>query len=70
MLILLVFYTYSVLLVMVPEARLEILTVINMDNLQFNGFILGLANAFGIFMYLNQKLILENIFGYLKRSYP
>ncbi len=57
MVVLVVVYTYSVLIVMVPEARLADFKVSFMESTKLNGFVLGIAMLFSFMMYGLQKFL-------------
>ena len=59
MLVYSIIFIYSVLIVMVPAARIPIFNMWDLNNsASFNGMMLGLALIFGIFMYVEQKFML------------
>ena len=57
MVVLVVVYTYSVLIVIVPEARLAEFNVSFMESTKLNGFVLGIAMLFSFMMYGLQKYL-------------
>lgn len=68
--ILIFVFVYSVLLVIVPGARLDIFEISWMESQRLNGFILGISLLFGIFIYVVQKYILQPGSSWLKSKYP
>ena len=59
MVILLVVLCYSVLLVVVPSARLSDFKISYMDSPQLNSFILLMGVCVGLLIYLTSKLIVK-----------
>ena len=70
MIILFIVFTYSVLLTVVPGARISIFEVSWMSNDRLNGFVLGISLLFSAFIYACQKFILEPGTVWLKEKYP
>jgi len=58
MIVLVIVFVYSVLICVVPDARLGIFELSYMNVSRVNGFVLGIALLFGFFMYGSQKFIL------------
>jgi magnesium-transporting ATPase (P-type) len=69
MVVLTIIFSYSVIICLVPEARIPIFDLDTLD-MRFQGLMCGMGCAFGIFMFIIQKLILENLFNYLREKYP
>ena len=70
MVVLVIVFTYSVLLTIVPDARISIFNLSWMYAERLNVFVLGMALLFGIFMYSAQKFVLEPISTWLKDRNP
>lgn len=66
MFVLIFVLTYSILLVICPEARLSIFNLGWMTSQRLNGFILGISFLFGFFIYGVQKFIFEPGSSWLK----
>lgn len=69
MIVLILVFTYDILICLVPEARLEVFYMQTFD-MQWQGLMCGMGCAYGIFMYIMQKGILENVFNWLREKYP
>ena len=62
---------YNTILAVVPGGRLGIFSLINLsDNPDVALFIYVAGLGFSIFMYVNQKFILEPLSDWLIRKYP
>jgi cation-transporting ATPase 13A3/4/5 len=70
MLVLFISLTYSILIVMIPQARLAVFSVNFMDNEKVNGFVLGIALAFGLFIFVLEKVVMEPLSLWLRKKYP
>lgn len=70
MIVLVLVFAYSVLLAIVPDARLSLFNLSWMTAERLNIFVLGMALLFGIFMYLAQKFMLEPLSTWLKDKNP
>lgn len=57
MVVLFISLAYSILIVIVPNSRLELFKVQYLDNEKVNGFVLGIALAFGISIFVLQKAV-------------
>lgn len=68
MVVLVIVFAYSVLLAIVPDARISIFRLSWMTSERLNVFLLGIALAFGIFIYCAQKFVLEPISSWLKEN--
>jgi magnesium-transporting ATPase (P-type) len=58
MVVLILSLTYSILIVILPQARLAVFQVKYLDSGNINGFVLGVALGFGIFIFILEKAIL------------
>jgi len=63
-------FTYSVLICIVPAARLADFGLDFMVYNDINGFVLGISLAFGLTIYGLQKLVWEPLSIWLKEKYP
>jgi hypothetical protein len=70
MIVLVLSLGYSSLIVIVPEARLAILEIDYMNSLKLNGFVLGMAWAFGIFIIVLNKFVMEPFALWIRNKYP
>jgi|LakMenE01Jun11ns_1017448.scaffolds.fasta_scaffold9838569_2 hypothetical protein len=70
MIVLLFSLTYSSIIVMVPEARLSVFGLDFMHFDSLNGFILGMSWAFGMFIFLLKKLVMEPFSFWIRNKYP
>lgn len=70
MIVLFISITYSIIIVMVPAARIPIFNVEYMNYDNINGFVLGMALGFGLFIFILQKAILEPFSLWLRMKYP
>lgn len=61
---------YSTLMILYSDATWNQFEIYYMPFMSFRGFVCGLSYAFGIFMYVNQKCILEPFSAYLIKKYP
>jgi magnesium-transporting ATPase (P-type) len=52
MVVLFISLTYSILIVILPLARLAVFEVKYLDSEKINGFVLGVALGFGIFIFI------------------
>jgi magnesium-transporting ATPase (P-type) len=66
MIVLVLVFGYSVLLAIVPDARISIFKLDWMNAERLNVFVLGIALLFGFFMYSVQKFIMEPFSTWLK----
>jgi hypothetical protein len=57
MVVLFISLAYSILIVIVPSSRLELFKVQYLDNETVNGFVVGIALAFGISIFVLQKAV-------------
>lgn len=69
MIVLVLVFAYNFLICLYPPARLEIFFVQEFD-MRWQGLMCGMGCAFGVFMYIVQKLCLENMFNWLREKYP
>jgi len=70
MVVLVIVFTYSVLLTIVPDARLNIFNISWLTDERLNIFVLGMSLLFGFFIYSAQKFVLEPISTWLKDKHP
>jgi hypothetical protein len=70
MVVLVIVFAYSVLLAIVPDARISIFKLSWMTSERLNIFLLGMGLAFGIFIYCAQKFVLEPISSWLRENNP
>lgn len=70
MIVLVIIFSYSFIIVVVPDARLSIFEVSWMTVDRLNWFVLGISLLFGFFIYSVQKFILEPVSVWLKEKYP
>lgn len=71
MLVYCIIFIYSVLICMVPEARIPLFNMYDFrPEYRYDAMLLGLGLAFGLFMYIEQKFMLEPLFRYLKTKHP
>lgn len=70
MIVLVVVFVYSVLITVVPDARLILFELSWMNSDRLNCFVLGIALLFSLFIYGAQKFILEPGSTWLKEKYP
>lgn len=66
MIVLIIMLTYSLIFIVVPEARLNILEANQITYMPFLWYIFGLAVGIGLFIYILQKFILEPLFNWLR----
>lgn len=69
MIVLILVFTYDILICMVPESRIPDFMIGEFD-ITYRGTICGMAIAFGLFMYVLQKFVLEGLFNHLREKYP
>ena len=69
MIILAVSLTYAIIIVVVPEARIPVFFLEYMPEIQFNGFVLGVALSFGLSIIVLQKFLLEPLSLWLRKKY-
>jgi phage shock protein PspC (stress-responsive transcriptional regulator) len=69
MVVLIVIFAYNVLICVVPQSRIPDFFIIEYD-MQWQGLVCGLGCAFGLFMYIVQKFMLEPMFRALREKYP
>ena len=69
MIVLVLVFTYDILICVVPQARLEVFFLQEFD-MRWQGLMCGMGCAFGIFMYIVQKVFLESLFNWLREKYP
>lgn len=62
--------TYSLVMIVVPGSRLALFEIQYMDYARYNWYNFGLALGLGVFIYIEQKFIVEPIFYWLKNKYP
>lgn len=70
MIVLFISITYSILIVIVPDARLAVFNVKYLDDTRINGFVLGIALGFGLFIFILQKAVLEPLSLWIRKKYP
>lgn len=70
MIVLIVMLSYSLIMIVVPGARLALFEISYLNYQPYNWFIFGLAIGIGILLYIVQKFILEKLFNYLREKYP
>ena len=58
MIVLIIMLTYSLVMIVVPGARLEIFKITNLNYQPYNWYIFGLALGIGLVIYFVQKIIL------------
>lgn len=61
---------YSTIMVIFPEASWDQFLITYLPSRRFRGYIIGISYAFGLFLYFNQKLIMEPLSAYLVKKYP
>ncbi len=66
MIVLIIMLTYSLIFIVVPDARLSILEANQVTYMPFLWYIFGLAVGIGLFIYILQKFILEPLFNWLR----
>lgn len=57
-------------MIVVPGSRLALFEIQYMDYARYNWYNFGLALGLGVFIYIEQKFIVEPIFYWLKNKYP
>ena len=70
MIVLILMLTYSLVMIVVPEARLGIFEISFLNYQPYNWYIFGLALGIGVVLYVVQKFMLEPLFNWLKEKYP
>lgn len=70
MLVLFISLVYSILIVIVPDARLAVFNVEFLSNERINGFVLGIALAFGVFIFILQKAVMEPLSLWIRKRNP
>ncbi len=70
MIVLVLSLAYSIIIVVVPDSRLALFKVVYMNDSSLNGFVLGTALGFGIFIFILQKAVLEPGSLWLRKKYP
>ena len=70
MVVLVIVFSYSVLLAIVQDERISIFKLAWMTSERLNVFVLGMGLLFGIFIYSAQKFLLEPISTWLKERHP
>lgn len=71
MFVLVLILPYSIIMMVVPDARLEIFQIRSLKHDQgFYWYIFGLAIGIGTTIFVAQKCILEPLFRFLKVKYP
>lgn len=69
MVVLILVFIYNILICVVPESRIPLFFLENFD-MRWQGLICGMGCAYGIFMYVVQKFLLEPLFRSLREKYP
>lgn len=69
MVVLIIVFAYDIIICLVPEARIPDF-FINTFDMRWQGLLCGLGCAFGVFMYIVQKFMLEPLFRTLREKYP
>ena len=67
---LLIVFIYCILVVVVPATRWDKFVLVYMNDDNLNGFIVGIAIAFGLTIFLLQKLLWEPLSIWLREKYP
>lgn len=70
MIVLILMLTYSLVMIVVPGARLSIFEISFLNYQPYNWYIFGLALGIGVVLYVVQKFMLEPLFNWLKEKYP
>jgi hypothetical protein len=70
MIVLFISLAYSILIAIVPDSRLAVFSVQYLMDEGLNGFVLGVALAFGIFIFILQKAVLEPVSLWIRKKNP
>lgn len=70
MIVLIVVTSYSIMISIWPDSRLDLFEVIHMDYQPLNYFVGYCGIGFAVLIYIVQKYILEPYFFKLKMKYP
>ena len=70
MIVLLLVLSYSIVIIVVPQARLFLFELSYLDYEPLNLYIMGLALGMSAIIYVNQKFVLEPVFSLIKAKYP
>ena len=66
MIVLIIILAYSLIMIVVPGARLGIFQISYLNYQPYNWYIFGLALGIGVLLYVVQKFIMEPLFNLLK----
>lgn len=62
--------TYSILVCVAPVTRLTAFSIVYMEDIRVNGFVLGMGFTFGLTVLILQKYVWEPLTQHLRAKYP
>ena len=69
MLVLALCLVYSIVIIVVKDARISLFELEYMDHQGLNWFVFGMSLGIGVFIYVGQKFAMEPFFNWLAKKY-